>query len=167
MDQQRNAADGVVNDLVEIEDVDGIGEYLAAGLISEHRIVIIQPGQRVRAPKGREVYRDEDVPEVRLKFVRYLAEGNKAGPRRSKCVDQYVLKGHTVDAPVNVRNDLRHDRGAFRDYRCRRWFFSWRLELGIRGFRYRRWTGPTTGNGQDQKTGREGSPSIVHQQLQQ
>ena len=60
-----------------------------------------------------------------------------------------------MDAPVNVRNDLRHDRGAFRDYRCRRWFFSWRLELGIRGFRYRRWTGPTTGNGQDQKTGRE------------
>jgi hypothetical protein len=35
---------------VEIEDVDGIGEYLTAGLISEHQIVIIQPGQRVRPP---------------------------------------------------------------------------------------------------------------------
>ena len=95
---------------MDVQDIYGIGKCLLARLIPQNQVVVVQPRQGVGPAIYRKVHRDDGVPEIGFELIRYLAQGHEQCAGRAERVKEDVLEGHAVDAPVHVRNKLRHNR---------------------------------------------------------
>ena len=105
-DQNRNSVNIVIYYLVKFENVHRISVSPALGAVSNHQIIIVQPGQIGGRPVDWVVYGLESIPKLVNEIVGGHIQGDEPGiaPER---VEQNVHQRNRVQAPVQHRHGLR------------------------------------------------------------
>ena len=118
-DQDRNPPDGVVDDLVEIQDIYGIGEGFVARLLPEDQVVVVEPLQGFGAGIHRAGHRAYGVPQAVLQLIRDLTQRHEPGAGRAEGIEKDLFKGHAMDGAVQFRHGPGLRGRSRRSYRGR------------------------------------------------